>query len=433
MPEISVGIIHANTIYFTLDGEFAGKDNLTVAPGKHCISVNEGVLSLDGMTIKHLPYLTPQKDKCRFTLHDVVIGIGFHWQQKEDQLFKGALSFVIEDGKLWAVNTLSIEDYLFCVIASEMKSTSSLELLKAHAVVSRSWLMAQIEAKKKPKTAYRDANINSATLIKWYDREDHTLFDVCADDHCQRYQGLTRANNKTVKKAIDETSGQLLIYNNEVCDARFSKCCGGMTELFESCWQPTHVDYLQSFVDNPIRPARTHDWDLSTEEGARNWITSSPDAYCNTTNAEVLRQVLNDYDVKTTPQMYRWSISYSPQEISDLIESKCQLGLGTLQNMEVIERGPSGRIVQLKLIGSNRTVTIGKELEIRRALSSSHLQSSAFVVDRNAEGLFIFHGAGWGHGVGMCQVGAAVMAHRKFAYKTILYHYFRRAILEKRW
>lgn len=433
MPEISVGIIHASNIYFTLNGNFAGNDNFTIAPGKHCISISEGVVSLDGKTVDKLPLLSPTNDKCRFTLHDVVIGIGFHWEQKEDQLFKGSLSFVVEDGQLWAVNTLSIEDYLFCVIASEMKSTSSLELLKAHAVVSRSWLVAQIEAKMKPKCLYRDANLNSATLIKWYDREDHTLFDVCADDHCQRYQGLTRANNKTVKKAIDETAGQLLIYNNEVCDARFSKCCGGMTELFESCWQPSHIDYLQSFVDNPIRPAGTHDWDLTTEDGARNWITSSPDAYCNTTDAEVLRQVLNDYDVKTTPQMYRWSVSYSPEELSSLIESKCQLGIGTVQNMEVVERGPSGRIVQLKLVGSERTVTIGKELEIRRALSPSHLQSSAFVVDRNMEGHFILRGAGWGHGVGMCQVGAAVMAHKSFSYKTILYHYFRRAMLEKRW
>lgn len=433
MPEISVGIIHATSIYFTIDGHYTDKNKLKISEGKHCISIAEGIVTLDGKAISSLPYLVPAKEKCKFTLHDVVIGIGFHWEQKEDQIFKGALSFVVEGGKLWAVNTLSIEDYLFCVIASEMKSTSSLELLKAHAVVSRSWLMAQIEAKKKTKPVYRSVSINAGTLIKWYDREDHTLFDVCADDHCQRYQGLTRANNKTVKKAIEETSGQLLVYEGQICDARFSKCCGGMTEVFETCWQPTHIDYLQSFVDNPVRPAGTHDWDLTTEEGATKWITSSPDAYCDTTDAEVLKQVLNDYDVKTTPQMYRWTVEYTQQEISELIESKCQLGIGTLQDLEVVERGPSGRIVQLKLIGTNKTITIGKELEVRRALSKTHLQSSAFVVERNLHGNFILRGAGWGHGVGMCQVGAAVMAHKKFSYKGILYHYFRRAIVEKRW
>ncbi|MDO4462407.1 MAG: SpoIID/LytB domain-containing protein [Bacteroidia bacterium] len=433
MPEISVGIIHANKIYFSLDGKFNDKNGLEIKPGKHCLAVAEGIITIDGKVINTLPNLSPKNDKCRFTLHDVVIGIGFHWEQKEDQLFKGALSFVLEGGKLWAVNTLSIEDYLFCVIASEMKSTSSLELLKAHAVVSRSWLMAQIEAKKKPKTQYRSASINAGTLIKWYDREDHTLFDVCADDHCQRYQGLTRANNKSVKRAIEETAGQLLVYEGEICDARFSKCCGGMTEVFETCWQPTHIDYLQSFVDNTVRPEGTHDWDLTTEEGAKNWITTSPEAYCDTTDAEILKQVLNDYDVKTTPKMYRWVVEYSQQEISDLIEEKSALGIGILQDMEVVERGPSGRIVQLKLIGSNKSVTIGKELEIRRTLSKSHLQSSAFVVDRNLQGKFIIRGAGWGHGVGMCQVGAAVMAHRQFSYKGILYHYFRRATIEKRW
>ncbi|MCF0191349.1 MAG: SpoIID/LytB domain-containing protein [Marinilabiliaceae bacterium] len=428
-PFISVGILHSTIIKFTFHGSFIGTDGERLS-GDHAISLSGPTLTLDGRLIEKLPSFTPENSGSFFELYDVVIGIGFHWQQTESQRFSGVLIFVEEYGSLWAVNRLPIEDYLFCVIASEMKATSSLELLKAHAVVSRSWLIAQIEGKKREK--YRDAKTTTASLIKWYDRENHTLFDVCADDHCQRYQGLTRATNSVVRQAIDATKGMMLVYQGDVCDARFSKCCGGMTELFETCWQPVHVDYLQSFVDNPLRPSGTHDLNLTRESDARKWIEMSPDAYCNTQDEVVLRQILNDYDVETTPQMYRWKIQYSRRELSELIERKMQLGIGEVRHIEPVKRGPSARIEELRIEGTNRTVVIGKELEIRKALSDSHLQSSAFVVDEVGD-TFVLKGAGWGHGVGMCQVGAAMMAHKGMTYRTILFHYFRRAQIEVRW
>jgi len=430
-PIISVGVMSEKSIAFSLLGEYVEKvSGDDIEPGRYEAECRDGKVIFRGKTYEELT-LIPKATASQFELHEVCIGIGFHWERRETQKFAGQLSFVVDGEKLWAVNRLSIEDYLYCVIASEMSATSSLELLKAHAVVSRSWLMAQLVKGEKLKDKhYISETCTEDEIVKWYDREDHTLFDVCADDHCQRYQGLTRASNDVVRRAIDETRGEVLVYKGEICDARFSKCCGGMTELFETCWEPEEHGYLQSFVDYTHRQ-HEYDQDLTKEEAAQAWIKSSPEAFCNTQDAKILRQVLNSYDQETS-DFYRWREKYSFIEMKEIIERKSGIDFGDIENMEVIERGPSGRVKRLKIIGSKRTMTIGKELEIRRILSESHLYSSAFVVEKTQEG-FELYGAGWGHGVGMCQIGAAVMSARGMGYKTIVLHYFRRAMLEKRW
>ncbi len=399
--------------------------------GTHVFSIENGHLLLDGKAIdasNSLDFIA-NDSKSTFQLHDVIIGIGFHWERAEKQTFSGNISIVIDNDKLVAINKLHIEDYLFCVIASEMSATSSLELLKAHAVVSRSWLMAQI-SRHNDIAVHSNDDAKRGLYVRYYDRDDHKLFDVCADDHCQRYQGLTRANNQTVRTAIDATRGMLITYNNEICDARFSKCCGGKTELFETCWQDEHKDYLLSFIDNS---QNSNDLDLTNEANAISWIKSEPKAFCNTKNSKILKQVLNTYD-QETHDFYRWRVSYTAEELSEIFNRKSGLNIGKILDFEVIERGPSARIKLLKIIGEKRTVTIGKELEIRRLLSPSHLYSSAFIVEKSTDGeTFTFIGAGWGHGVGMCQIGAAVMAEEGFDFLHIIQHYFRNSKIESLW
>jgi SpoIID/LytB domain protein len=430
-PVISVGVMSAPQVSFTLGGTYlVASTSDELKPGRYTVALEGGNIILAGKQYAELT-LRPSSDTMTFELHDVCIGIGFHWERHETQRFGGSLSFVADGDKLWAVNKLPIEEYLFCVIASEMSATSSLELLKAHAVVSRSWLMAQlVKGARLMGADYVSVHTTDTEHVRWYDREDHTLFDVCADDHCQRYQGLTRANNDVVRQAIEATRGEVLEYEGEICDARFSKCCGGMTERFETCWEPVEHGYLQSFVDYTHRQ-HEYDLDLTRESAARAWIKGNPQAFCHTQDSAVLRQVLNSYD-RETADFYRWHVSYSTSELSELVKRKSGLDFGEVQSMEVVERGPSGRIVRLRIVGTKRTLVVGKELEIRRLLSESHLYSSAFVVDKR-EGGFDIYGAGWGHGVGMCQIGAAMMSERGMGYKTILLHYFRRAMLERRW
>jgi stage II sporulation protein D len=372
-----------------------------------------------------------------FTLHDVTIGVNFHWQRKENQNFKGNLRFIIEDEKVTAVNILSIEDYLVSVISSEMSATSSMELLKAHAVTSRSWLLAQIEKSKKLGKGNRDYNTSFITddeLVRWYDREDHFNYDVCADDHCQRYQGIRRITNPAVEDAIMKTYGEVLVDGGNICDARYSKCCGGASEVFENVWEPVHHSYLQKVIDNQI-PPKGFDPDLQVEASAKKWINGNPDAFCNTSDKKVLKQVLNDYDQETN-DFFRWKVAYTQDEISDLIKSRTGIDFGTITDIIPLERGTSGRIIRLKIEGTKKTMIIGKELEIRKALSETHLYSSCFFVKKLPSGdkfRFILHGAGWGHGVGLCQIGAAVMGSKGYSYKDILTHYFRGAKLEKRY
>ena len=371
-----------------------------------------------------------------FTLKEVVIGIGFHWQRTEDQVFRGALELIADDGRVTAVNRIGVEEYLVSVIASEMNASASPELLKAHAVISRSWLLAQIVRRQaKPAVAESKCIVRSddEERIRWYDREDHDLFDVCADDHCQRYQGITRASNPIVREVIKETRGEVLMDNDTICDARFSKCCGGVTEKFENCWEPVPHSYLTALRDDEV-PSYP---DLTDEREAEQWIRTSPEAFCNTTDKEILSQVLNNYDQETT-DFYRWKVEYTQEELSRLIHRKTGMDFGPIIDLIPLERGSSGRITKLKIVGVRRSFTIGKELEIRRTLSETHLYSSAFVVDKKDIRLdipsrFILTGAGWGHGVGLCQIGAAVMGAKGYSYRKILTHYFPGASIEKRY
>ncbi|MDE6277674.1 MAG: SpoIID/LytB domain-containing protein [Muribaculaceae bacterium] len=371
----------------------------------------------------------------RFEVKDVTIGVNFHWERKENQSFTGGLGIIVEDEpkRLTLVNRLPVEDYLKSVISSEMNATSSPELLKAHAVISRSWLFAQLAAAKAPKC--KDGWTDTAEeRIVWYDREDHKNFDVCADDHCQRYQGITRQTRPEVEEAIDATFGVVLKdAEGKVCDARFSKCCGGVFEKFESCWEPAPHPYLQALRDGENE---TDFPDLMDEDAAREWIAGSPEAYCNTRDERVLAEVLNSYD-RETPDFYRWNVEYSREELSDLLRRRAGEDFGDVVEMKALERGTSGRIIRLLVRGTKKTKVIGKELEIRRSLSESHLYSSAFLaegMDADEHGVarrWRLRGAGWGHGVGLCQIGAAMMAHEGKSWEAILGHYFPGAVLKK--
>ncbi len=372
-----------------------------------------------------------------FTTSGVTIGAQFHWERKQEQSFRGDLALVAhDDGTLTAINEVPLETYLISVISSEMKATAPAEFLKAHAVTSRSWLAAMLEQKRKPvnhSAARTGATGGDGEIIRWYDREEHELFDVCADDHCQRYHGLGGVT-EAAAAAVQTTRGQFLVYDDEICDARYYKACGGLTDNFETAWDNAPRPYLSSVADAAIAypPIRT-------EEDARRWILSSPDAWCNTADGEILRQILPAFD-QETKDFFRWRVEYERQELKEILREKSGIDFGTLRNLVPLTRGPSGRIFRLRIEGSKATVTVGKELEIRRWLSRSHLLSSAFVVspegpvEAGADGIpprFVFNGAGWGHGVGLCQIGAAVMATKGFSAGAILKHYFHEAEVKK--
>lgn len=427
-PEISVGILSAQKIRFTLTGNHLAKGE--TVNGKQEVSFCEGGILWKNNLYKELTFI-PLEERSFFSLHDVTIGINFHWERQETQSFTGTLKLVVDEGKISAINLLPVEDYLVSVISSEMSATSSLEFLKAHAVISRSWLFAQMEKRK----ALGDQTDNFFSFVKtdseyirWYDREDHTIFDVCADDHCQRYQGITKASNPTVIAAVEATRGELLMYGNRICDARFSKCCGGVTEEFEYCWEDKHFPYLEAVGDTKDNSPLPN---LTQEEEAEHWIRTEPSAFCHTDDKNILSQILNNFDLETT-QFYRWKVRYTQVELARLIQEKTKTNYGQIIDLIPMERGKSGRISKLKIVGSLKTLTIGKELEIRRILSDTHLFSSAFVVDKEevTDGIpqsFLLTGAGWGHGVGLCQIGAAVMGEKGYTYNEILTHYYQGA------
>ena len=431
-PRVSVGIVTANEIVFSLHQPY-NANGMTVS-GKQSVSYENGAIIWNGKRYKELVF-QPQEAGASFSLEDVTIGVNFHWERKETQTFLGILRFAIEGTAMWAINELPVERYLESVISSEMSATSSLRLLEAHAVISRSWLLAQIENRRSAKTeqtSLYSCITGKDKMIKWYDRQDHTLFDVCADDHCQRYQGITKETSPHVAVAIQHTRGQVLMSEGKICDARFSKCCGGAMEEFQYCWEDSPKPYLKAIGDTPEKTIP----DLTVEANAEEWIRTSPDSFCNTSDKNILSQVLNDYDQETT-DFYRWRVDYTQEEISQLINSKLNIDFGQIMDLIPIERGKSARLCQLKIVGTKQTLTIGKELEIRRALSPSHLYSSAFVVDKedvNAEGIpALFHiiGCGWGHGVGLCQIGAAVMGEKGYNYDQILAHYYPGADLKE--
>ncbi len=426
-PKIKVGIMSAAEVHFTLDGQYSVL-NKTIS-GSQVATTDGNVIIWNNEKFEQLEFVPVDENLASFELKDVTIGVNFHWERKETQRFKGALRLIVEHGKITPVNILGVEDYLLSVISSEMSATASLELLKAHAVISRSWLLAQIDKNKRIEMSgekYVAAENVEGEMIKWYDREDHVNFDVCADDHCQRYQGITRASTPQVAKAIEATRGQVLMDGDNLCDARFSKCCGGVYEEFENCWEPVHYNYLVARRDG----VNELDFpNLTVEKNAQEWILSRPEAHCNTADAEILSQVLNNYDQETT-DFYRWTVTYTQDEITKLVKERSGMDYGNIVDLEPIARGTSGRLYKLKIVGTKKTLIIGKELEIRRTLSPSHLYSSAFVVEKgekDANGLpstFTLKGAGWGHGVGLCQIGAAVMGAKGYNYEQILLHYF---------
>ncbi len=433
-PYINVGIITGKEISLILNGKFNTGEGYTYTGELRASVTADGKILLNGNETEAIEFI-PQEDNCSFTLHNVTIGISYHWERQEEQTFIGTLKLISDVENVIAVNVLPVEDYLVSVISSEMSATSSLEFLKSHAIISRSWLLAQIENRDK-KTVHKSLQQNiqddKDCLIRWYDREDHTLFDVCADDHCQRYQGITKASNPSVAKAVKETEGMVLMYGDEICDARFSKCCGGVSETFDTCWEDKDYPYLQPVSDNTDNQTIP---DLSIEENAEKWIRSTPKAFCDTHDVNVLRQILNNYDQETT-DFYRWKVEYSQKETSELIHRKTGIDFGEIKDLIPMQRGKSGRISKLKIVGTRRSMVIGKELEIRRALSESHLFSSAFVVDKtdvtdSVPSEFTITGAGWGHGVGLCQIGAAVMGEKGYSYNKILLHYYRNAEIRK--
>ncbi|MDR1119967.1 MAG: SpoIID/LytB domain-containing protein [Dysgonamonadaceae bacterium] len=440
-PLITVGILSSPVIRFRLNGVF------------NCVNLREpvegdGEISILGNNQLSLQFhhtqaevgdsfiLEPVDETCDFELFDVTIGLRFHWERKENQRFKGALKFIVEEEQVTAVNVLPLEDYLLSVISSEMSATSSLEFLKTHAVISRSWLLAQQEKCSKLKSVedYRSFLPETDGYIRWYDREAHVHYDVCADDHCQRYQGITKISTHHVREALKQTEGEVLTYNHAICDARFSKCCGGITESFENVWEPVAHPYLANIMDgDAISPFPLPD--LTNEQEAEKWISTTPDVFCNTSDKRILEQVLNDYD-RETPDFFRWQTTWTQHEIKDLLFRKTGVDFGDIIDLIPVERGPSGRLIRLKIVGSKQSLIIGKELEIRKVLSESHLYSAAFIVEKTLaeSGLpekFILKGAGWGHGVGLCQIGAAVMGNQGYSYREILQHYFPGAKIER--
>jgi SpoIID/LytB domain protein len=430
-PIINVGIITESKIDFILLSTYKfGNEEVS---GPQSVEFKDNRIVWNGKYYTELLFTPRFAATDSFELSNVTIGIKFHWERKENQRFLGSLKIIMDDdNKLTAINQISIEEYLTSVISSEMSANASLELLKAHAVISRSWVLSNIDKQKVTKTAETYIKTEDGYL-KWYDRQAHTRFDVCADDHCQRYEGITKISTPSVKQAIAETFGEALTYDGTICDARFSKCCGGIFEEFENCWENTTFSYLHK-----KRDSLSVNWvpNLKREEDADKWIRSSPEAFCNTKSKEILSQVLNNYD-QETKDFYRWKVKYSQAELSAIIKDKSGIDFGEIIDLIPVERGTSGRLIRLKIVGTKKVLTIGKELEIRRILSNSHLYSSAFVVekfdisDKNIPDSFELIGAGWGHGVGLCQIGAAVMGAKGYGYNEILHHYFRGAKIEK--
>lgn len=439
-PPITVGILSAKEIEFSFAEKFISSTG-TETSGAQKVIYQHGKICWQGKEYDELTFTPQPHTDTFFELKEVTIGVSFHWERKEVQRFKGELRMIVEGDKLTAINVVSIEEYLTSVISSEMSATASLELLKAHAVISRSWLLDKLRAKDSESristppdsTAISSSALLDSSFIKWYDHEAHTNFNVCADDHCQRYQGITRASTTQAIEAVTVTRGEVLMYEGEICDARFSKCCGGAFEEFQNCWENVQHPYLIKQRDSKTE---TYLPDLTIEEEAEKWIRTSPTAFCNTTHKSILNQVLNNYDQETS-DFYRWKVIYTQKELSALIHQRSGIDFGEIKDMIPVERGVSGRLVRLKIVGTLRTLIIGKELEIRRTLSPSHLYSSAFVVDKEGSGeipeRFIFTGAGWGHGVGLCQIGAAVMGEQGYSYENILSHYYPGSTLEKQY
>lgn len=441
-PLISIGILTDKVIRFELYGEFSIYGFNKKFSGRYTAEAQDNRISLKGESenievVNEIIFEPGEPVSESFLIRDVIIGVKFHWERKEKQRFTHTLKLIANNGQVTAINIIPIEKYLTSVISSEMSAKCSLEMLKATAVVSRSWLLAQIEKSKQLRREgikYQSTFSDDNELIKWYDREDHEFFDVCADDHCQRYQGVTKVTTAIAKKAVEETHGIVLISEDKILDARFSKSCGGISEAFENVWEPVKHKSLSAVFDYKYE-ADDFKTDFSIEENAVKWIKGNPPAFCNTNDVKILNQILLDYD-QETKDFYRWKLEYTQDEISNLIREKSGIDFGAIVDLIPVERGNSSRLIKLKIAGTKKTLVVGKELEIRRILSKSHLYSSAITVEKQGEknGVpekFVIYGAGWGHGVGLCQIGAAVMAEQGYQFDEIVTHYFKDAILKK--
>ncbi|WP_407930536.1 SpoIID/LytB domain-containing protein, partial [Ignavibacterium album] len=438
---LNVGILTDNKIKFELYGDFSSVTTNKILSGVFTAELKNNKILCKGVNItieteNEIIFEPSDPVSESFLLRDVIIGVRFHWERREKQRFNYFLKIIKNGNQLTAINYLPVEAYLTSVISSEMSAKCSINLLRSQAVVARSWLLAQLQNKEKEKN--KDASLKPVKteneIITWYDRQAHTLFDVCADDHCQRFQGVTKVTTDTATKAIKDTRGIVLISDGEICDTRYSKSCGGMSESYENVWEPVKYSYLQPVIDYKFEPENL-DLDLTKEENAVKWIKSNPPAFCNTTDPKILNQILLDYD-QETKDFYRWKVEYSQNELSNLIKEKLGIDFGNIIDLVPVERGYSARLIKLKIVGTKKSLVIGKELEIRRVLSPSHLYSSAFYVEKNntIEGIpqkFILHGAGWGHGVGLCQIGAAVMAEQGYQFDEILIHYFPNAKIKR--
>jgi len=437
-PRITVGIMdRRDEVTGSLNGDFRG---IAFGPlsGRFSAKAISGMIVLTDeahLELARSPSIRlVAREDSTFELFHVTIGNRFHWERMEDQTFQGNLIIrPREDGTIAAINEIPLEDYLKSVISSEMNAAAPMEFLKVHAILSRSWLLAALDRKKKMKETSPSARkipAKEGEVIRWYDREDHDFFDVCADDHCQRYQGTRKIVSAEAEEAVRETLGRVIAYRDEICDARYSKACGGLTEDFATAWEDKRVPYLTSIADAPLPHPP-----IATEEEATQWILSAPEAYCHTEDEGLLEKILPSFD-RETKSFFRWTVEYPREELEEILREKSGFDFGDLQEIVPLRRGPSGRICRLKIVGSKKGMIVGKELEIRRWLSRSHLYSSAFVVKgqhdpRGKAERFTFHGAGWGHGVGLCQIGAAVMAARGFSAEKILKHYFRGTQIKK--
>jgi SpoIID/LytB domain protein len=440
-PWLNVGILTEKQIRFELYGDYSTNlsDKILSGVFNAKLKDNKIICLSDSFEIQgedEILFEPSDPVSESFVLRDVLIGVKFHWERREKQRFNYFLKIIKNGDQLTAINYLPTEAYLTSVISSEMSAKCSINLLRSQAVVARSWLLAQLQNKNKEKS--KDSSLrpysNSLELITWYDREAHKLFDVCADDHCQRFQGVTKVTTQTARQAISDTRGIVLISDDEVCDTRYSKSCGGISESYENVWEPIKYKYLLPVIDYKYEPEDI-DLDLVKEENAVKWIKSNIPAFCNTSDPKILKQILLDYD-QETKDFYRWKVEYSQSQLSNLIKEKLEMDFGDIIDLIPIERGNSARLIKLKIVGTKKTFIIGKELEIRRVLSPTHLYSSAFYVEKQEviDGIpqkFVLYGAGWGHGVGLCQIGAAVMAEKGYQFDEILTHYFPNAVLKK--
>lgn len=444
-PVIRVGLISGvREVSFVLLGSFTNGDGAIFNEGAYTAQTESGAVKLQGenAVTASVIKLTPANfESCRFTLHGIRIGLNFHWEREESQQFQGELIIQSGGDGLVVINQLPLESYLVSVISSEMSASCPADLLRTHAIVSRSWLLAQLVGEKDSAALRASSQSvaepqNEREIIRWYDRESHNDFDVCADDHCQRYQGISKAFSPAAFDAVSHTRGRVLVYGDEICDARYSKSCGGMTETFSAVWDNRDLPYLKPVYDGPGSEAPGHRLPLSVEVNAEDWIASTPVAYCGVATPELLEQILPGFDQETR-DFYRWQVDYTQEELSEILLARIGIDFGRVHSLVALERGESGRIIKLRIVGEKQTVVIGKELEIRRALSRSHLYSSAFVIRATRDDLsdyperFSLIGAGWGHGVGLCQIGAAVMADRGHGHEEILSHYFTSANMVK--